>query len=265
MTENRLAQEIFSRYGAVTRARGCFLYTKKGVRLTDLYQANGRAVLGWGGGDAFTRLKNLMNRGITGAFITEVDPQLDKAVSKLLVSDRKVLVYQSRAEAENAARCFSKDFRDWMPWNPESPRWSSEGVVLMEPPLPWTNSIFLVCVERTVFESVKEYPEDVKLPSPLTGGICRALYNLIAALQVREEKQWFIYDPVLTKFFTRKGPWLFPKVPAEKYDDFVLDCLDAGVVINPDPERPSLVPFGADKGNFSALKKLSEEGNYASV
>ena len=53
-----LAEEIFLRYGNVKRARGPFLYTEKGKRLTDLYQENGRAILGWGGSSAFTMLKN---------------------------------------------------------------------------------------------------------------------------------------------------------------------------------------------------------------
>ena len=57
MIKEDLFKELYNRYGAVTRARGCFLYTKKGVRLTDLYQEGGRAILGWEGGNAFTHLK----------------------------------------------------------------------------------------------------------------------------------------------------------------------------------------------------------------
>ena len=49
-----LAKEINSRYGNIKRARNCFLYTARGVRLTDMYQEGGRAILGWGGGSAFT-------------------------------------------------------------------------------------------------------------------------------------------------------------------------------------------------------------------
>ena len=65
MTVTELSQQIYKRYGPVTRARGCFLYTKKGKRLTDLYQEDGRAILGWEGGSAFTHLKNVLSRGQT--------------------------------------------------------------------------------------------------------------------------------------------------------------------------------------------------------
>ena len=92
-------------------------------------------------------------------------------------------------------------------------------------------------------------------PSALLAAAARAVYDLIAALKARQEKDFFIYDKVLVKFFERRACWLRPKVPQEKYDDFVLACLDAGVAISPDYNADSLVPFGADKG---VLKKMGE-------
>ena len=92
-------------------------------------------------------------------------------------------------------------------------------------------------------------------PPALLAAATRAIYDLIAALKVRQEKGFFIYDKVLTKFFERRSCWLRPKVPQEKYDGFVLACLDAGVAISPDYNADSLVPYGADKG---VLKKMGE-------
>ena len=68
MNKSELFNELFKRYGSVKRARGTFLYTKKGVRITDLYQEAGRAILGWEGGSAFTLMKNVISRGQTGSF-----------------------------------------------------------------------------------------------------------------------------------------------------------------------------------------------------
>ena len=81
-----LAKEINSRYGNIKRARNCFLYTARGVRLTDMYQEGGRAILGWGGGSAFTMFKNVMNRGITGSFSTDYEKQTVRAVQTLFSS-----------------------------------------------------------------------------------------------------------------------------------------------------------------------------------
>lgn len=258
MTEKQLADEIFSRYGAVTRARGCFLYTKKGTRLTDLYQAGGRAVLGWEGGSAFTKFKNILNRGITGYFITEYAQQIHKAVSSLLCAEYEVFFYTDYDKAFKAVRAFEPETKDfWKPWNPVS----EKSAVVMVPPLSWTETLFLVCVKREVLvkNGAEALSKAVMVPAPLCGAVTRSIYDLMAALQFRQEKDWFLYDTVLTKFFTRKGPYLYPKMAEEKYSDFVKFCLDCGVVVNPDYNSPSLVPFGADKGVFTKLKN-SEKG-----
>ena len=81
--EEWLSKQIYSRYGDVKRARSCFLYTEKGVRLTDLYQCDSRAILGWEGGKARLALKNTIERGQTGSFFTHFSHQLEKAVCEL--------------------------------------------------------------------------------------------------------------------------------------------------------------------------------------
>ena len=94
----------------------------------------------------------------------------------------------------------------------------------------------------------------IKLPFVLEVAITRSIYNLIKALQERQEKDWFIYDPVLTKYWNGEGPYLFPTVPKDNYRDFALHCLDCGLVISPDYNQPSIVPFGADRGVLTKLK-----------
>ena len=97
MNKSELFRELFNRYGAVRRARGCFLYTKKGVRVTDLYQEAGRAILGWEGGSAFTMFKNVLSRGQTGSFICEEAPltRLQKAISELFTSQCTIFCFSS--------------------------------------------------------------------------------------------------------------------------------------------------------------------------
>ena len=59
---------------------------------------------------------------------------------------------------------------------------------------------------------------------------------------------------MVTKYWERKGPYLFPKIPENQYEKFVLHCLEKGLVISPVYNEPSIVPFGADAGVFSKLK-----------
>ncbi|MBQ7619549.1 MAG: hypothetical protein IJS51_05390, partial [Treponema sp.] len=74
--------EIQKRYGSITRARGPFLYTQKNVRLTDLNQEGGRAILGWDS-SAYTVFKNVLSKGLAGSFNCAYKGQLQKAVSEL--------------------------------------------------------------------------------------------------------------------------------------------------------------------------------------
>lgn len=257
MKKSELASNIFSKFGSVKRARGCFLYTAKNIRLTDLCQEGGRAILGWGseGTSAFTIFKNVLSRGITGTFQTEFSHRLEKAVSELFDSERNTYVFLKKIDAELFAKSVCGQFAEYKPWFSSEKSFPEENVILFEPPLPWTNSIYIVAVKKNLNGQKPETEEDFCFSAPLLAAVTRSVYDLIGAIQARSEKDFFIYDKILTKYWIRKGPYLFPKVPESKYSDFVLHCLDCELVISPDYEIPSIVPFGADKGNFRKLEK----------
>ena len=259
ITQAQLSNEIYNRFGTVTRCRGCFLYTKKGVRLTDMFQENGRAILGWDAGNAFTFFKNALNRGVTGTFVAEDFSRVEKAVSELLASERNVMYFSRKSDALKAGLLFSKDGTSvWRPWGPAGIKWSEIPAVIIAPPLPWTDSIYLLAVKSEVYNANSDIPilisTGVKIPFPLEVAIARSFYNMIAALQQRQEKDWFLYDTVLANYWDRQGPYLYPKISQGIYSSFVMHCLDCNIVINPDYQSPSIVPFGADKGVFTKLK-----------
>ena len=215
-----LPQEIFSRYGTVRRARRCFLYTSKGVRLTDLYQEGGRAILGWGGG-AFTVFKNVIERGITGSYLTDFSSpngkgrsRLDRAVSGLFGDERTALVFPSKSSALEAALSVSPQSTSvYRPWNPQDVDWKSVDCAVLVPPLPWTDSVYILAVRSAAFGQERgRFDSEVFLSAPLCAAVTRALYDLIAELPRREEKHWFVYDTVLRRYWTRTGPYLFPNI-----------------------------------------------------
>ncbi|MBQ9237805.1 MAG: hypothetical protein IJ191_00595 [Treponema sp.] len=251
-----LAAEMTQRYGTVQRARGYFLYTRKGVRLTDLYQEGGRAILGWRG-TSFTVFKNVMNRGVTGSFDTDYTPRIAKAVCALLGDARNVFICDSDSSAHALALAFSPERTSlWQAWS--SRDWHAADCVVIAPPFPWASSVYLVAVQNNVYETALASgcaaPQNARIAAPLAAGIVRSLYNMIAALQERTEKDWFLYDTVLTNYWMRTGPYLHPKIAESAYADFVRHCLDCALVISPDYTVPSIVPFGVDKGVFTKLK-----------
>lgn len=277
MKKAQLANEIYNRYGTVTRARNCFLYTKKSIRLTDMYQEDGRAILGWDAGNAFTYFKNFLCRAQVGSFICEDGSRVAKAVSELLNSERQIFYFSNKIDAIKAATEISPaSISTYKPWNTENADLPNTNCVIIAPPLPWTDTIWILAVKLTEPAPVSlttaagvpipgvasrvgipgiDTPKGaITIPFAMETAIARSVYNLIEALKIREEKNWFLYDPVLTKYWERKGPYLYPKVPKNKYDDFILHCLEMEIVINPDYNSPSIIPFGADKGVFTKLK-----------
>ncbi len=254
-----LAEEIFLRYGNIKRARSSFLYTEKGKRLIDLYQENGRAILGWGGGTAFTKMKNALDRGATGSFKTCFSYRLEKACNALFFcDDRKVFVFQFKSDCFDCALSLSPDKTFvYKPWKEEGKAYIDADCIIFEPPLPLAGGIYLLAVKKSILDLVSgdSIKRTIKLSSPLEVALTRTVYNLISAIQVRQEKDWFIYDKHLIWYWERKGPYLYPKVAKRNYKSFLLHCLDLGLVISPIYEEPSIVPFGADKGVFECLGK----------
>ncbi|MGN0728840.1 hypothetical protein [Treponema sp.] len=254
-----LTEEIFLRYGNIKRARGPFLYTESGKRLTDLYQENGRAVLGWGGASAFTVMKNVLDRGATGSFRTSFSGRLEKSVNELFPGEaRRIFIFAKKSESLSAAVKISpRNTFFWKPWSDAEFDFSSADCIVFEPPFPWTSGIFILAAKKNIPETVllDSVSESIKLPSPIEAGVTRSVYNLISALKTRQEKDWFIYDLFLAKYWQRKGPYLYPKIPREHYKAFLIHCLELGIVASPVYEQPSIVPFGADKGVFEILKK----------
>lgn len=272
-----LAESIKSRFGTVKRARGYFLYTEKRVRLTDMYLEGGRAVLGWGSdfSGVWTVFKNLISRGLTGSFITDFNAaskvsgtsRLSRAVSALLNDQRVAVICSSKEDALKKSLAVSKDGTFvYRPWGVQGLNLQKADCVLIAPPLAWAQNLWILALKQEVAlenagktensgntENVVD--SSLFIPAALEGALTRSLYDLIKALQVREEKDWFKYDKVLGKYWTRQGPWLFPKVPEEKYSEFVQHCLDCQLVVSPFYSVPSLVPYGADSGVFKMLEK----------
>ena len=226
------------------------MYTQKNVRLTDLNQEGGRAILGWDS-SAYTVFKNTLSKGLAGSFETAHFARLQKALSELLKSERKIILFSSKRAAMEAALLLDANSASvYKPFIGVD--YSAVKNVIVAPPLPWTNNFWVLAASGGLDPAI--LPSE-KFPPALLAAAARSVYDLIAALKVRQEKDFFIYDKILTKFFERRSCWLRPKVPQEKYDDFVLACLDAGVAINPDYNADSIVPYGADKG---VLKKMGE-------
>jgi hypothetical protein len=202
----------------------------------DLSQAGGRAILGWNCGSANTAFKNTFNRGVHFATESAEVRQVERAVNVLLPGFVRV--------------CSAEEVRLdslWRPWG----NLTTEGTEDTEgrfflPPFPLA-SAYAVCVSRVKVDGVAAAP-------CFLAGMTRAVYDLIAELPKRGEAGWGRYDRFLLPFFERRGPYLYPKMSEAEYPAFIAKCLSAGLVISPDYMIPSIIPWGANPGDFKGLE-----------
>lgn len=314
-----LRNAIDERYGFVRRARGCYLYTEKGVRLTDLWLDGGRALLGWDGGKARTAFKDTLERGATGSYDAGMTSRAVTAVKKLLPAEYSIVRFYSRERARlidlKSAFSFAAKgapvqlskavtvlpFLDITATtepkvtgydsvtvvHPETGAFASmPDVVRLVAPFPYAGAPDVYAFRASLFEdgalteaecanqtgdafkacgaadkaSAAEQaaraalPESDVMPSALLAAFARAFADLKLALGERTEAEFASFTRQLSSAFERKACYLYPKVTREAYPAFVLACLERGVVISPDYDQPSVVPYKANAGD---LKKIA--------
>ena len=340
-----LRNAIDERYGFVRRARGCYLYTEKGVRLTDLWLDGGRALLGWDAGKARTAFKDTLERGATGSYDSGMTSRAVTAVKKLLPAEYSIIRFYSRERARliDLKSAFSFTTKGAhvqlskavavLPFlditattqpkitgydsvtvvHPETGAFASQpDVVRLVAPFPYAGApdvyafraslfadaslseadgankaddAFKACgaadsssstdkasaAEQAARAALPEaecadkasaaqqaaravLPESDVMPSALLAAFARAFADLKLALGERTEADFASFTRQLSSAFERKACYLYPKITREAYPAFVLACLERGVVISPDYEQPSVVPYKANAGD---LKKIA--------
>lgn len=307
-----LRNAIDERYGFVRRARGCYLYTEKGVRLTDLWLDGGRALLGWDGGKARTAFKDTLERGATGSYDAGMTSRAVTAVKKLLPAEYSIIRFYSRERARliDLKSAFSFATKGAhiqlskavtvLPFlditastepkvtgydsvtvvHPETGAFASQpDVVCLVAPFPYAGAPDVYAFRASLFAdaSLSEaecadkasaaekaaraaLPDSDVMPSALLAAFARAFADLKLALGERTEAEFASFTRQLSPVFERKACYLYPKVTREAYPAFVLACLERGVVISPDYDQPSVVPYKANDGD---LKKIAAA--YAAV
>lgn len=95
-------------------------------------------------------------------------------------------------------------------------------------------------------------PSDSIAPA-LLAAYARAWADLASALYERTESDWAKFDKYFDRWWDRRGPYLVPKIRRSRYPEFFSACLDKGILVSPDYDVPSIVPFVADPGEFKPL------------
>ena len=119
-------------------------------------------------------------------------------------------------------------------------------VIKLVPPYPWATSL-------CIYASCAELPPSDVVPTPLLAAYARAFYDLKTALGTFGESDFKQFSKQLSPLFDRRACWLFPKIPRDSYEDFAKRCLDAGIVVSPDYDIPSIMPWRANTGDIKRI------------
>lgn len=282
-----LKDEIKKRYGNVKRARGIYLYTEKSVRLTDCFLDGGRAILGHGGGKAKTAFKDCFERGANGFYDSGLLPAFEKAVKQLLPRNfTTIRLYTEKTAAPLEGISYSLDNSQkkaetvlWRPWLEISGKSTEQpigypkiqivhnvegdfpAIVKIVPPFPYATELCIYAFSTACGEEMlQNLPKNDIVPAPLLAAFTRGFYDLKIALGTYTENDFKANSKVFEPFFIRNQCYLFPKISEEKYKDFVLKCLDIGIVISPDYNVPSIMPWRANPGDLKKISKINLEG-----
>ena len=299
-----LKNEIKKRYGNVKRARGIYLYTEKGVRLTDCYLDGGRAILGHGGGKAKTAFKDCFERGANGFYDSGLIPAFEKSVKKLLPAEyTEIRLYSEKTAAMLGETSFSSECSPkkagavseqtscvlessqkkaepvlWRPWLDFAGKITEQptgypkievvynvtgdfpAIVKIVPPFTYATDISVYAFSKACGEEMlQNLPENDVVPSPLLAAYTRGFYDLLNSFSLFTENHFKANSKALEPFFTRNQCYLFPKIPETQYKDFVLKCLEAGIVISPDYNVPSIMPWRANPGDIKKISNIFGE------
>ena len=133
-------------------------------------------------------------------------------------------------------------------------------IVKIVPPFPYATELCVYAFSTACGEEMlQNLPKNDIVPAPLLAAFTRGFYDLKIALGTYTENDFKANSKVFEPYFIRNQCYLFPKIPEEKYKDFVLKCLDIGIVISPDYNVPSIMPWRANPGDLKKISKVFGE------
>lgn len=169
--------EIIRRFGRVRRARGFYLYTERGVRITDLFLDGGASILGRNASRARLDFKRYLSRGLWGPLPTCASAQLQQALRTCFPA-HEVRYYAHAERAQEVCARFLNLACGAAPcevpvWRPCAPCVPQTDVFLVVPPFPSPAPFVALrahCAARA--------PAGDVLFAPIAQAIARAFWDL---------------------------------------------------------------------------------------
>jgi len=270
MTDEKLIRERLSLLPPIRRARLWRLYAEAEIsgrprRYLDLWMDGGRALLGAKGTGIGTAAKAAIDTGLLRPVPSIWERRLkqelrrtypDYAEARVFLSDERALAAVGKTTFYDPARRGSepsetaleiiRPFGEHLGSGPDAP--------LALPLLPCPSALSPSIILFRDRKQATQVEGDILPPLRLSAAH-RALCELAHMRQWYREELWAKVDRRLKERFERRGPYLFLRETKTDYDTVFKAALQAGVLLPPDPELPSIIPGDFDDGELAALAR----------
>jgi hypothetical protein len=273
-----LCRELLRLLPRVLRARDFHLYLENGTRLTDLWLAGGRAVLGHKPPQVLRELKNAAERGLFSPLPHPLERRFIKAL-EVFFPGRAFRLYMDEGSLRRALDEAGKpDVSLWRPFQKTATgtclnfttndtnsylRYAHElfEAVLM-PVLPFSLGPSVLVMEKSMEAS---FPPGELIPPVLLAPAARALYNLAAEMKApppnRGCPRFHKIEKALENsncIWEREGIYLSLKqdMNNEEHRALFVRFLEGGFLIPPSPGEPLILPGIMSKGEETKLAQL---------
>jgi hypothetical protein len=264
MTDERVIRNRLTLLPPIRRARLWRLYAEsqsagRPGRFLDFWMDDGRSILGAKGTGIGTAAKAAVDMGLTRPFPSVHKARLEKALMARYPGYSAACLYRNEERARAAAASISpnaeiellRPFAEHLkPMQAIMPHAAMPRVAM--PRLPCPPALAPAALLFADAAEAEAAGGDIVPPLSLACAH-RALCELDRFALTYNEGLWRKVDRRLKPFFERSGPYLYARAKSEDYEALFTAALGAGVLISPDPERPSIIPGDFDDGELAAL------------
>ena len=265
MTDNT---DLLKELPDIRRAREYHLYDNKGNRYLDLYQNNGRAILGHRPNGVSLALKSNLSKGLLAEYPSVYGNRLYKKLISLFPEYRDFRVYRNMDRAlKTVSNWFGREIAPFDPvftdtsgskaalWRPFCPI-TGESPDILFPVFPFPGSFapVSVCFRK---DTGKDLPVSDMVSPVLLAALLKAVCGLESYKETFTEDVWRAFDSSL---WTRNGPYLIMNCRKDEYPEIFRAFLKGGIFISPEHPGVSIVPGEFTSGEIKPIKKI--EGKY---
>ena len=262
----------------IRRTRGPRLYAADGRRFLDLWLDDGRDILGSAGRPIRTYAANASDKGLLRPYPGLYGHRLEKAVLaawpafkavRFYLNEERALAAAARLSgrtaetlelretfdatgcgtAENAIAGTGSGLVKLRPFAP-----TPQGCTLALARIPCPGPLAPACL-LGLYDSLLEPEEGDLVPAMMHYAAARAMASLekVSRDGSYGEELWKRFDRRMEPYFRRFGPYLLPRIEADKYADFFRAALEGGALVSPQYVMPSMVPPEFDDGELRKL------------